>query len=69
MTCPVCGGRTNVIYCKADCEGVYRRRNCLECGHRFYTSEQESDGADFKRLDATFQREQRRRRKSAKSKT
>lgn len=69
MTCPVCGGRTNVIYCKADCEGVYRRRNCLECGHRFYTAEQESDGSDFKRLDATARRDKRLRQKAAGANT
>ena len=43
MTCPVCGGKTTVIDCAADCECVYRQRKCVECGHKFTTTEQESD--------------------------
>ena len=48
MTCPVCGGYTKVINSRADCEGVYRRRRCVSCNYKLYTSEYESDGAELK---------------------
>lgn len=42
MTCPVCGGETKVTDTRhPDCETVKRRRECLECGHRFTTTETE----------------------------
>ncbi len=47
MTCPVCGGKTVVIGSEADSESIYRRRKCVECNHRFYTTESESDGKDY----------------------
>ena len=43
MTCPVCGEKTTVINSASDCECVYRRRKCVVCGHRFTTTEQESN--------------------------
>lgn len=50
MTCPVCGGDTKVAYCVRDCEGVYRRRKCIECEYKFYTTELESDGDRYNEL-------------------
>lgn len=41
MTCPVCGGHTKVIDSRPYAESVYRRRECLECFHRFTTYERE----------------------------
>ena len=33
MTCPVCGGETRVVDTRhPDCETVWRRRECTECG-------------------------------------
>ena len=43
MTCPVCGEKTTVVESVADIECVYRKRRCLECGHTFTTTEQESN--------------------------
>lgn len=50
MTCPVCGGRSIVTDSRSDCEGVYRRRKCVECEHNFYTSEYESDSSSYNRI-------------------
>lgn len=47
MTCPVCGEKTIVINCAGDCECVYRRRKCVECGHKFTTTEQESNDTEI----------------------
>lgn len=58
MTCPVCGGKTTVTYCYADCETVQRRRRCLDCRHVFYTAEQESTHYRYHEL----QSEDRRKR-------
>lgn len=54
MTCPICGGKTGVYGSYSDVEAVYRRRKCLDpnCNHRFYTTELESGGLDFYRLEA-----------------
>lgn len=43
MTCPVCGEKTIVIDSVADSDCVYRKRKCVECGHRFITAEVESN--------------------------
>ena len=43
MTCPICGGKTKVVDSVADCECVYRKRSCADCGHTFATTEQESN--------------------------
>ena len=51
MNCPVCAGKTKVHYCLRDCEGVYRKRKCLECGYIFFTTEIESDSVDYKRVE------------------
>lgn len=39
MTCPVCGGKTHIVDSRSDGETVRRRRECLECKHRFTTKE------------------------------
>lgn len=51
MDCPVCGGVIRTKQSLKDCEGVYRQRKCLECDYVFYTTEVESDGKDYKRLE------------------
>ncbi len=51
MTCPVCGGGTIILDSrKPDVDRVRRRRECVECGHRFTTWEIEAD--TLKRLEA-----------------
>lgn len=54
MNCPVCGGRTVIRGTHADCESVHRRRICVDCGYKFFTSEYESDGEDFLRLQTEY---------------
>ena len=66
MYCPVCGGKTTVVSGRRDCESVYRYRRCLECSHKFYTTELESGSEDFRRLQAEADRQSRERRKRAK---
>ena len=43
LLCPVCGGKTEVLDSRSDCESVKRKRKCLECGYRFYTVEIDED--------------------------
>lgn len=43
MTCPICGGKTKIYDSRPDDESVKRRRECLECGHRFLTMEIDAD--------------------------
>jgi len=43
MTCPVCGGKTYVTNTATDEDCVYRQRTCVDCKHRFYTEETETD--------------------------
>lgn len=62
MTCPVCGGDTSVTSCRKDNEAVYRKRKCLRCDHKFYTTELESGSEDFLRLEAEAKRESRERK-------
>ena len=62
MVCPKCGDDTSVIYSYRDNKGVYRRRKCLGCDYRFYTTEVESDGVAFNRLNLAGQYERKRRR-------
>lgn len=52
MTCPICGGSTIVKDCIKAPDQVLRIRQCLECGHKFYTSETEAPTAktDFSLL-------------------
>lgn len=51
MNCPICGEKTRVLDTVSDCEGVYRRRRCLGCDHRFYTTESDSDGLRFREIE------------------
>lgn len=43
MTCPVCGGDTMVFNSRPRPETVFRRRECLTCGHRFTTYEVDAE--------------------------
>lgn len=63
MTCPVCGGKTRVLDSRSDCEGVYRRRKCVECGYSLYTTEYESDGSRLKELDRQIMNKRNRSRR------
>lgn len=47
MTCPVCNGDTKVVDTRCHDDSVYRRRMCLECGHRFNTVEIDQDYYDI----------------------
>lgn len=43
MICPKCGGKIRVadlVHNKNE-NATYRRRECTECGHKFYTTESE----------------------------
>lgn len=68
MNCPICGGKSQVVESKADCETVVRIRRCVECKHRFYTTELELDSsyADFREIRRPIERAIRARRKEAK---
>ena len=46
MTCPLCGGKTHITDSRSDGETVRRRRECLECKHRFTTKEIDIDMLD-----------------------
>ena len=39
MMCPKCNSKSKVINSRPSNYGIYRRRQCLECGHRFSTQE------------------------------
>lgn len=41
MTCPVCGGKTEVRDSCAEVDVIYRKRRCVECRHTFETEETE----------------------------
>lgn len=46
MTCPMCGGCTEVKDSRPDEESVRRRRQCKECGYNFFTVEYDQDMLD-----------------------
>lgn len=52
MNCPICGCKTEIVDTRYDCESVHRVRKCVECGHRFYTAEYESNdnGEEYRRV-------------------
>lgn len=67
MVCPKCGGRLNAMYTRhspmPDNE-TYRQRNCLDCGHQFYTVEFEIEWNEkaqkiWRGINAAEQRERR----------
>ena len=39
MICQICTNETKVIYSKREARAIRRRRECLCCKNRFYTSE------------------------------
>lgn len=42
MKCPKCGGKTTVLDTRHPTPNkIYRQRQCLECNHKFITSETE----------------------------
>ena len=44
MTCPVCGGKTQVYDSRTPYgDEVWRRRQCVDCGYKFTTVEHEID--------------------------
>lgn len=43
MTCPFCNGRTHVIDSRHTEDSKFRRRECLDCKHRFSTYEIDAD--------------------------
>lgn len=43
MNCPICEGTTKVIDSRGDSESVRRRRECADCGYRFFTLELDED--------------------------
>lgn len=47
MNCPKCGGKTKVVDTGNDDKRVYRRRECVVCKHRIYTTELVMDGSKY----------------------
>ncbi len=47
MTCPVCGGKSNVINTLDESDIIFRQRQCKECKYRWYTQETDFDGDTF----------------------
>lgn len=43
MTCPICGGKTHMVDTRPTEDSVKRRRECVECKHRFSTVEIDAD--------------------------
>lgn len=43
MTCPYCGEKTRVVDSRTQEDSKYRRRECVECKHRFSTVEIDAD--------------------------
>lgn len=39
MTCPYCGSETKVVESRPQEDSVLRRRKCVDCKARFYTTE------------------------------
>ena len=50
MVCPECGGKVHVIDNVSSDDENYRKRECKECGHIFYTLEFEVE------YDTTFKK-------------
>ena len=48
MECPICENRTKTIDSRPWLGTRYRKRECLECGARFWTIEQYCDEEDMK---------------------
>ena len=43
MNCPICGCETSVVDSRPSEDSVKRRRQCVECKHRFTTVEIDAD--------------------------
>lgn len=50
MNCQKCNGATRVSETFREDNGIHRMRKCVECGHRFPTSELASDGVRFNQI-------------------
>ena len=52
MTCPICGGKNNVIGVVKEVDLIVRKRQCNKCNYIFYTSELEMNDShdDFNRI-------------------
>lgn len=47
MNCPICGEKVRIVETRKDCESVVRKRQCVSCGHKFYTQEYETPKAKY----------------------
>jgi transcriptional regulator NrdR family protein len=61
MNCPMCDGKTTVIHCRKDQEGVYRKRKCTECDYIFFTSECEDSADGYHRAEKEYMEKRKRR--------
>lgn len=61
MDCLKCNGATKVTDSRRADHVTYRIRKCLECGHKFYTKEVETDRAGIDKYYADQRRELRER--------
>lgn len=43
MNCPNCGGETHVVDSRPKEDSTHRRRECIECKHRFSTVKIDAD--------------------------
>lgn len=62
MDCVKCGGATRIIDTRRVDHVTYRTRKCLECEHKFYTKEVETDRSGLDEYYAIWRRECRERR-------
>lgn len=70
MTCPVCGSETTVADSRTDGEIVIRRRWCIICNHKFYTTELELPDSytEYRRIVNAVLRRRWRENKEKKAK-
>lgn len=62
MDCPKCESKTSVLESRAYIGTQYRRRRCPNCGHTFWTSEEEANMDEVKAMKADSKAEQRRKK-------
>lgn len=54
MRCPKCGSDTKVTDSRERMKGIYRRRICPKCGHKFSSYEFVSDRGANRRLQTLY---------------
>lgn len=64
MTCPICGEKSTVVCSRREPDLIVRKRECIDCGHVFYSTELELPDSriDFSRIDGEYQKQRKWRR-------